>query len=98
MAKMNKQKQGGRSLCVVSREKFEEWKNGELVFCKDKNSLVSFTEATKNITDGGSADSYYTYEEFFKISELVYSGSFEEERETENGDKIVVFCRYGYND
>lgn len=86
------------SLTVVSKEDWDKWEKGDLVFSDD--SEPKFVKPEENTKDEWSDDdneecmTYKTFDEFWE--DLEYE-TFEENHITKSGDNIVIFGYYGYN-
>ena len=93
------------SLTLCSGNEYDGWKEGKYVYCRDGGTLVPVTDADylewKKMTDEEKRErwcerDYLTYEKFWD-----YFGDYYENYEgsyvTENGDKVVAFGYYGYD-
>lgn len=92
------------SLCIVSKEEYEKYKKGELIFDKYEDELVKLTEKIKKnmlLEEEGGEDkcdedyeegNYETYED---LGGDMYE-TFEENHKTKGGDEIVAFGYHGY--
>jgi len=72
------------SLTIVSKEEFEKWQNGELLYNRDYKKLVNPSEVEY-------ADELITYDKYPPNDEYEYFG---ECYTTKNGDEIVAFGYY----
>lgn len=79
------------TLSICSREEFNRWKAGELLF---KRWDEEFVEADSLNPDEDDEDDYQTYYEW---RDDEYLEIYVKDYTTESGDKIVVFGKYGYD-
>lgn len=81
------------SLCIVSKEDYDKWINGELRFREYFKSERFVPNVPENSEVG------VTFEEYEEETFDDYSPytPFHEEFETPSGDKMVAFGYYGYN-
>lgn len=75
------------SLTIVSKEEFEKFKRGELIFERWNNKLVEATKERIEDEDG-------EYETYSALGGGEYE-TFEETHTTKNGDVVVAFGFYG---
>lgn len=73
------------SISIVSKEDFEKWKNGELLYNNWGDNLVEKTEENADDED------MYTYDGFFDDE---YLEGYVERYTTKGGDEIVAFGKY----
>lgn len=74
------------SITMVSKEEYDKWKNGELLYDNWHDKLVEKTE--ENCED----EDFKAYDEYF---ENEYLETFEDKYTTKSGDVIVAFGKYG---
>ena len=98
------------SLCIVSAEQWEEFKNNENLFWNDsygsdkqfltKEEVIEYLKEESNEEfdpeDIGSLAADYSVYNYENLGGDSYE-SFSQEYVTPNGDKIVAFGVYGYN-
>ena len=77
------------TLCIVPKKELERWKNGELLFDSWKDELV---EASSVNLEEDEENQFQTYEEW---REDEYLEIFVKHYETESGEEIVAFGKYG---
>jgi len=82
------------TLTIVSKEKYDQWNRGELVF--SAYAKPKFVKPEENMPNHWNEDEmeYKSFDEYWE--ELEYE-TFEIEHTTESGDEIVAFGYYGYN-
>ena len=76
------------SISIVSKEEFELWKDGEVLFDEWSNIFVKKDEIEED------SDELKTYKEYFHDYELE---NYTRTHTTKSGDVIVAFGKYGYN-
>lgn len=82
------------SITIVSKENYNRWKNGEMLFDQDSESIVKIPEDYNEETQDDKYDYLKTYDDWVNGSEMEdYFAEFK----TEHDDEIVVFGRYGYD-
>lgn len=81
------------SLTMCTKDDYEKWKNGELVFARWSEELIS--SENKYLEDNEDKD-YFTYDEFFDYYGEYYE-TFSDNYETPNGEEVIAFGYYGYN-
>ena len=81
------------SLTMCTKDDYEKWKNGELVYDCWDDELI---EPSKQLPDEDRHydNQYQTPEEFFNNSDYE---TFEENFTTPNGEEVIAFGYYGYN-
>lgn len=79
------------TLTMCSKEEYEDWKNGNLVYDKYEEKFITkdFINEEERIQEG-----YLSYDEYEE--EYVDYEHFEETYVTKNGEKIVAFGYCGY--
>ena len=77
------------TLCIVPKKEYERWKDGELLYQRWGNKFVNTDSVNK---EEDEEDEFQTYDEW---REDEYLETFVEHYETESGDKIVAFGKYG---
>lgn len=86
------------SLTIVSKEEFEKFKRGELIFDKEMDALVvPKVKEEKNPPeedDDYDEDYDYRYETYDNFGGDEYE-TFERRHKTKSGDEIVAFGYYG---
>ena len=99
------------TLSIMPRKDYERWQKGDLYLYDDKlytkeeviNELRRYDEkygyepqdySDEDIFDDARMCDYETYEEW---SEDEYLKTYVKDYTTENGDKIVIFGKYGYD-
>lgn len=82
------------SLTMCTQDEYEKWKNGELVFDRWGEELVS--PEHKDSEDDYYDKDHVTYEEFFDIYGEDYE-TYHYTYKTPNGEEVVAFGYYGYN-
>lgn len=84
------------SLCIVTEEEFQRFKNGELLFDKLEERLIGEDEAAmvpESDRQWYELDDWMTYDEFLHRNDLDwYIRPFT----TPSGDEMVAFGDYGY--
>lgn len=98
-------------MTICDNEDFEKWKNGELLYDKEKDKFCTREEAIKEILEYCEKSSYYDViptkeeindmlDEFEFCTYEEFGGDmeyFEEEYTTKSGDTVTVFGYYGYD-
>ena len=82
------------SLTMCTKDDYEKWKNGELVFDRWNDELVSPED--KELEDEYGDKDYFTYDEFFDYYNSEYE-TFKQDFTTPNGEEVIAFGYYGYN-
>lgn len=77
------------TLCIVPKKEYERWKDGKLLYQRWGNKFVNTDSVNK---EEDEEDEFQTYDEW---REDEYLETFVEHYETESGDKIVAFGKYG---
>lgn len=75
------------SLTICSKEEYDKWKKGELLFDKYNETFVEATEDNED-------DDVYTYSEY---QNSIDNETFRDTYTTKSGDEIVAFGYYGYD-
>lgn len=81
------------SLTMCTKDDYEKWKNGELVYDRWDDGLINPTEQLPD-EDQYYDKQYQTPEEFFNNP---YYETFKEEFTTPNGEEVIAFGYYGYD-
>ena len=76
------------TLCICTKEEFEKWQNGELLFDYYKDKLVEKPQDW----DEDPRGELRTYAEWYEDE---YLETYEEEYTSPSGDRIVIFGKYG---
>ena len=76
------------TLCICTKEEFEKWQNGELLFDYYKDKLVEKPQDW----DEDPRGELRTYDEWYEDD---YLETYEEEYTSPSGDQIVAFGKYG---
>ena len=78
------------SLCIVTEDDFNKFKNGELIYDRWDEELV---DASKVNLDEDEDNQYWTEEDFggewYEVSYDTFT--------TPSGDKMVAMCYYGHD-
>lgn len=80
------------SLTMCTKEEYDNWKNGKLLFDSYHKKFVS---SLGYIKENKSMDEIVTYPEWLDRND--YLDTFYKEYTTKNNEKIVAFGAYGYN-
>lgn len=80
------------SMTICTKNEYEQWKNGELLFDRYRDELVK-PEDIKEKDDYR----YQTYESYCEGDEDCYLEGYCENYTTPSGDEIVIFGEYGYD-
>lgn len=80
------------SLTMASKEEFEKWKRGEILFDRYGEEFITKEEASTD-KNKYSGDNVITYDDFTDDECLEY---FEKEHTTTSGETVVAFGLYGY--
>ena len=78
------------SITIVSKNEFNKWENGKLLFDKYEEKLVPIPEDYKDEDEGEELQTYRQWKE--DVLE-----NFIEEYTTTSGDRIVAFGQYGFD-
>lgn len=93
------------SITICSEEKFEKWKNGEFLFDKEKDDLVTLEKceefkSSEFYNEKYDYDRFLTYDQFFNWqgddSYLDYMEKYQT-HQTINGTDVVAFGYYGHD-
>lgn len=82
------------SITICSKEEFERWKNGDLIFDRYDDKLCELSEIPDEDSEDYDECQYETYGQWYEDE---YLELFEEEYTSKNGDEIVAFGKYGYD-
>ena len=74
------------SLCIVSKEEYEKWVSGDLLYNSYKEKFV------KNTVKNADDENNQTCKEFYEDESLE---AFEQEYKTKSGDVVIAFGKYG---
>ena len=89
------------SIVIVEDDQLEKWKTGELLYVPLKDKFLNKVEAEEYLKELGEDDDIWwgekplTCDEYFEryndleCNETTYT--------TTKGEKIHIFCRYGYD-
>ena len=90
------------SIVIVEDDQLKKWETGELLYVPEKDEFLNKTEAEKYLKELGKEDDNIwwgrkplTCDEYFEsyndltCDETTYT--------TTKGEKIHIFCRYGYD-
>jgi len=78
------------SISIVSKEEFDKWKNGELLYDRYEKLFLTKDES-QELED---QDDLNTYDEYFDDGCLE---GFTKKHTTKSGDEIIAFGKYGYD-
>ena len=82
------------SLTIVSKEEFEKFKKGELLFDRDYECLISQEDKKKKEKEENYYEEEYENYEDWKDDNLE---TYAEKYKTKKGEEIVIFGKYGYD-
>ena len=75
------------SLTICTKEEYNKWKDGELIFDNYKDKLIS--------RDKKESEDDYRYKTFEGWLDDDYSETFVQNYTTPNGEEIIAFGKYG---
>lgn len=84
------------SLCMTSKDKFDKWEKGELIWDKYNEEFIKPDGLNLNNHHYGNYR-YYTYDDFFNNYEKMDWDTFCDSYETESGEVVYAFGYYGYD-
>ena len=98
-------------MTICDNEDFEKWKNGELLYNKEKDEFCTREEAIKEVLEYYEKFPYHNViptkeeindmlDEFDFLTYEEFGGDmdyFEEEYTTKSGDTVTIFGYYGYD-
>ncbi len=76
------------SLTICSKEEFDKWQNGELLFNRYGECFVESTDKNKEDEDNMTEEQY---------DDSICNETFHDTYTTKSGDEIVAFGYYGYD-
>lgn len=92
------------SLTICSKEEYEKWEKGELLYNDYKKKFITKKEAAELLGEEITEESLLEEEIYSSPKELgnyLYKergfDSFEEKHITKSGDEIVIFGYYGHD-
>ena len=94
------------SIVMCSDSDFEKWKNGESIYSREYECLVSIEDKDylewKKLSDEEKLEEwsmydYLTYDQFFYDDEAIQHETFITSYDTPKGETVVAFGYYGHN-
>ena len=87
------------SLCIVSEEEMNDWKDGKTAFCnwtKEFKEVENLQEVPgrEGRYEDSEGDEFQSYDVYFDDYELE---SYEESYTTKHGDTVYAFGKYGHD-
>lgn len=77
------------SLTIVSKEDYEKWRNGELIYDRDNDKLIPSQDVDEDEYDSYDYWNFNDYGGDFETSTTSYK--------TKSGDEIVIRSYFGYD-